>query len=82
MRPKLWLSEFCIPSDRRTRVFNVHVSHRTQGRWLSAAFHIAHRASYIAGLGWFNLEDGDNYCGLLDGQGKKKPSYRAYKRAR
>jgi hypothetical protein len=80
--PKLWLSEFCVPSDKRTRSFNVHVSRKTQGRWLADAFRIVHTRPWIAGLGWFNLQDDYNYCGLLDRNGRKKPAYRAYKRAR
>lgn len=80
--PRLWLSEFCVPSDRRTTVFNFHVSRKAQGRWLSAAFRIAHRSRYVAGIGWFKIQDDQNYCGLLDVNGRKKPAYRAYKRAR
>jgi hypothetical protein len=82
IKPKLWLSEFCVPSDKRTAAFNVHVSRKTQGRWLRDAFSIAHSRRWIAGIGWYKLEDDDNYCGLLDRSDKKKPSYRAYKRAR
>ena len=82
MAPRLWLSEYCVPSDKRTRSFNVHVSPKTQASWLSAAFRIAHTRPWIAGLGWYNLQDDYNYCGLLNAKGKKKPSYRAYKRAR
>jgi hypothetical protein len=79
--PRLWLSEFCVPSHK-TQTFNFHVSPKTQGRWLADAFRIAHTKPWIAGLGWFNLQDNQSYCGLLTERGAKKPSYRAYKRAR
>ena len=86
VKPRLWLSEFCVASDRPNDAFAFHVSRRTQARWLTDAWKIADRHRYITGFGWFNLQDGPDpdgiTCGLLDQNGKPKPSYYAYKRAR
>jgi hypothetical protein len=86
--PKLWLSEFTISSDRGNHDFNYYVSRRTQARWLTTAYRVANRTPYIAGLGWFNLMDEPPSVpfglttGLLTWDGRPKPAYRAYKRAR
>jgi hypothetical protein len=85
-RPRLWLSEFCISSDRDNRLFNFHVSRRRQARWLTAAYRIANRTPYVAGLGWFKLLDepfeNGLTTGLLTARGNRKPAYHAYRRAR
>jgi hypothetical protein len=86
--PKLWLSEFTISSDRGNHDFNYYVSRRTQARWLTTAYRVANRTPYIAGLGWFNLMDEPPSVpfglttGLLTWDGRPKPAYRAYRRAR
>jgi hypothetical protein len=86
--PKLWLSEFTISSDRGNHDFNYYVTRRTQARWLRTAYRVANRTPYIAGLGWFNLMDEPPSVpfgltnGLLTWDGKPKPAYHAYKRAR
>jgi hypothetical protein len=86
IRPRLWLSEFCVPSDRASYAFSFHVSRPTQARWLGDAFRISHNHGFIAGIGWFNLQDGEGpngvTCGLLDTNGRRKAAYAAYKRAR
>ena len=53
-----------------------------QASWLTKAFKIVRADSNIATLSYRNLkdEDGAPYRGLLDKDGKKKPSYNAYKR--
>jgi hypothetical protein len=84
--PRLWLSEFTVSATRANRAFAFHVSERAQARWLSAAFKIACRHRYIAGLGWYTLlDDADQTEGLtsgvLDSAGKPKPAYTAYRRA-
>ena len=86
-RPRLWLSEFTVQSDRSSRALRFFVSRKEQARWLTAAYRLANRAKYVAGLGWFNLEDtvGDPNgltTGLIDASGKRKPSFRAYRRVR
>lgn len=86
VRPRLWLSEFCVASDRANHGFEFHVSRRTQASWLTAAMRIARTHRYIAGFGWWNLQDQPDpdgiTCGLLDQNGAPKPSFGAYKRAR
>ena len=85
--PKLWLSEFTISSDRGNHAFNFYVSRRTQARWLTAAYRIANRSPFVAGLGWFNLLDEPPSVpdglttGLMTWDGRPKPAYYAYKRA-
>jgi hypothetical protein len=85
-RPKLWLSEFAVSSNRNNHLFNFHVSRRAQARWLAAAYRIADRTPYVAGLGWLTLFDeadrNDLTTGLLTKTGKRKPAYHAYRRAR
>ena len=84
-KPKLWLSEFCVASDRANYAFGFHVTRDEQADWLSRAFAIAHRKRYIAAMGWFNFQDeaaADGItCGLLDGLGLPKPAYLAFKLA-
>ena len=86
--PKLWLSEFTISSDRGNREFPFYVSRTDQARWLTAAYRIANRNSWIAGLGWIPLLDepaGDpqgTTTGLMTWKGKRKPAYYAYRRVR
>jgi hypothetical protein len=86
--PRLWLSEFTISSDRGNRAHREYVSRADQARWLTAAYRIARRSPWIAGLGWFNLHDdprgepGGLTTGLMTYEGKRKPAYYAYRRAR
>jgi hypothetical protein len=87
VRPRLWLSEFTVSSDRRNAAFDFYVSRREQARWLTAAYRIARRNGYVAGLGWFSLVDGEesrngHTTGLLTRRGKRKPAFYAYRRAR
>jgi hypothetical protein len=86
--PRLWLSEFTVSSDRPNRDFDFYVSRRRQAQWLAAAYRIAGRAPYVAGLGWVNLIDdpvtmpGGITYGLMTYEGLRKPAYYAYKQAR
>lgn len=86
--PKLWLSEFTVASDHPNRAFDFAVSRKAQARWVTAAYRLADRASYVAGLGWFNLYDEagrDKRAltnGLMDAKGRPKPAFAAYRRAR
>lgn len=84
--PRLWLSEWTVISGKASRIFaNFFVSAATQARWLKAAYALARRTPYVAGLGWFSLVDelasaGSANWGLLRADGTPKPAYRAYKR--
>lgn len=86
--PRLWLSEYTISSDRPNYAFDFFVSRRRQASFLSAAYRIARRAPYIAGLGWIGLLDDplsvpqNLTTGLMTYEGRRKPAYHAYRRAR
>jgi hypothetical protein len=84
--PKLWLSEFTIPSSHGSRAFNYWVSRKEQARWVSDVYRIAARTSYIAALGWYSLLDsGDGRhaitTGLMTHSLQHKPAFEAYQRA-
>lgn len=86
--PRLWISEWTVLSSRPSSIFlGFHVSLRQQARWLRAAFRIARRTPYVAGMGWFTLLDqprrlGSANWGLLHANGTPKPAFNAYKHAR
>ena len=85
-RPRLWLSEFTIVSDKRSNVFQLFLSQRQQAEWLAAAYRIADELPSIAGLGWLSLFDqppapGSANWGLLTHDGVRKPAFRAFRRA-
>lgn len=86
--PRLWLSEYTISSDRKNSDFEFFVSRREQARWVTAAYRIACRQPYVAGLGWIGLLDAPATegrgvtTGLMTYEGFQKPAYHAYKRAR
>jgi hypothetical protein len=85
-RPRLWLSEFTIQSDQRSSIFELHVTRRQQARWLTAAYRIADRLRFVAGLGWIGLVDqapgpGSSHWGLMTHDGTPKPALRAYRKA-
>jgi hypothetical protein len=83
--PKLWLSEWTIVSDRPLQLFSgFFVTRKGQAQRLRAAFGIARRTPFVAGLGWFTLldetaDEGGAGWGLLDSSGVPKPSFYAYK---
>lgn len=83
--PRLWLSEWTIVSDRPLSLFSgFFVSKREQAVRIKAAYRIASRTPYVAGLGWFTLmdqaaEDGNAGWGLLKANGAKKHSFNAFK---
>jgi hypothetical protein len=86
--PRLWISEYTISSDRGNRAFDFYVSREDQARYLTAAFGIARRSSFIHTFGWAGLLDdpasdpfGVTY-GLQTYEGERKPAYYAYRRAR
>jgi hypothetical protein len=85
-RPRLWISEFTVSSDRPNRAFNFAVSRRAQAAWLKSAFSIAGKIG-AAGMGWFNLQDEPASeplgltTGLMTYEGVRKPVYRAFRRA-
>jgi hypothetical protein len=86
--PRLWISEYTISSDRGNSSFNFYVSREDQARFLTAAYDIARRSSFIAAFGWLGLLDDPTTVphglttGLMTWEGERKPAYFAYKRAR
>src|SRR5262245_18296130 len=40
-RPRLWLSEFTVVSDKQSNIFQIFTSERQQASWLAAAYRIA-----------------------------------------
>lgn len=85
--PRLWLSEWTVISDKPSRIFlRFYVSPREQAQWLRAAYAIARRTPYVAGLGWFTLLDelpgrGSANWGLMRSDGRPKPAFAAYRNA-
>lgn len=87
--PRIWISEYTISSDRGNRAFDFFVSRKKQARSITAAYkQIDRHSGLFAGLGWFNLLDEATTVerglttGLLTYEGDRKPSFRAYQRAR
>jgi hypothetical protein len=84
---KLWLSEFTISSGHPNRAFDFAVSRQDQAKWVMAAFGLVNSYPFVAGLGWFELLDappapGALTNGLMTWNGKPKPAFYAYARAR
>lgn len=85
-RIRLFLSEFTVPTDKPDAEFNFHVTRELQAKWITDGFRVA-RQVHAYGLGWIHLYDDPPsdqgpviQGGLIDGQGKKKPGYYAFKR--
>jgi hypothetical protein len=86
--PPIWVSEFTISSDRPNRAFNFAVSRPEQAKWLAAAYKLVNSVDYVAGLGWFNLQDEVDdgsgrslTTGLMAIDGVRKPAFTAFARA-
>lgn len=87
-KPKLWLSEWTIQSDHASDVFQFYVSREAQANWVRAGYRIARTTPYVAGLGWYQLQDErgpeggvSRNWGLMTLSGERKPSFFAYRRA-
>jgi hypothetical protein len=85
----LWLSEFTVSSNHRSRAFSFSVSRKQQAAWLTAAYQLVNSVNYVAGLGWFNLVDQPplpNHQNLTNGlmtwKLAPKPAFYAYEHAR
>jgi hypothetical protein len=84
---RLFLSELVLPTDHKNREFNFWVARATQAEWLRRALRITRRWRRIYTLGYLGLYDDPPQAdglevnrGLIDRQGRRKPSYYAYKR--
>ena len=85
-KPRLFLSEYFVPTGHANFEFNYWVTERTAAHWLSAAFEIERSWHRIYTLGWRELYDEppnglgtEVNRGLLTYTGAKKPAYYAYK---
>jgi hypothetical protein len=85
--PRLFLSEWFLPTDHRNHELNFWVRRRTAADWTKAALRITRSWSRIYTLGWFSLYDDpplpshlEVNRGLLDYRGRKKPAYNVFKR--
>ena len=85
--PRLWLSEWSVLSDHPSTVFiGFYVSRQEQASWLSAGYRMVNRLPYVAGLGWYRLDDQPNVpssaaWGLMTSEGERKPSFEAFRTA-
>lgn len=85
--PKLFLSEFTLPTDHANFEFNFHVTRATQAAWLTAALKITRAWPRIYTLGYLGLYDDavrpdglESDRGLLTRHGRRKPAYTAFKK--
>jgi hypothetical protein len=87
--PRIFLSEYTLPTAEPDRSFAFHVSEATQAKWIGDAFRTVRREPGIYGLGWFFLRDETPatpgapaaHGGLLDATGRQKPGYAAFQQA-
>ncbi|MGH2955907.1 MAG: hypothetical protein ACRDL6_02805 [Solirubrobacterales bacterium] len=84
-RPKIFISEFTIPTDFQSTFLDFHTNQRTQAKWLKAALKIVRRDKRIFTLGWYELFDlpashplGPIGWGLLTTGGAPKPAYSVF----
>jgi hypothetical protein len=76
---ELFLSEWEIPTGVDNEL-NIYVTPRLQATWISDAWRIVRRSSWIYALGWVHLYDGGGSAsGLFYQDGKPKPGYYAFK---
>jgi hypothetical protein len=85
-RLRLFLSELSLPTDHPNFEFPIHLSWRTQARWLGAALRIARRYDRIYTLGYLGLYDDPPRPdglqvnrGLITLEGVKKPAYYTFR---
>jgi hypothetical protein len=83
----IFVSEFTVPTDHPNYAFNFHKSRGVQARWLRRALRISRRYRRIHTFGWYqlydqppNAEGSEVNWGLLDWQGRPKPSFSAFRR--
>lgn len=76
-------AEFTAPTDEKSYEFPYFVTRKLQATWLRSAWKIA-RTEKLYGLGWIALRDTKladgriSRIGLIDLEGRRKPSYRVY----
>jgi hypothetical protein len=85
--PPIWFSEYSVLSGHPAHFWlGFYVSDQEQAQWVSAAYQLVDSVPYVAGLGWYRLDDepeaaGSANWGLLTYPGARKPSFAAYQAA-
>lgn len=84
--PRLFLSEYFLPTDHFNHEFNFYVTREAQAQWVRDALRITREWSRIYTFGWFGLyddrarSDGREVArGLLERDGDRKPAYAAFR---
>lgn len=84
---KLFAAEYTAPTDEKSYEFPYYVTRALQASWLKAAWKIA-KSEKLYALGWFQMRDTRlsdgriSRIGLIDLEGRQKPSYRVYQKLR
>ncbi|HET9119828.1 MAG TPA: hypothetical protein VFN72_04790, partial [Solirubrobacterales bacterium] len=85
--PPIWFSEYSVLSGHAAHFWlGFYVSDQEQASWVSAAYQLADSLPYVAGLGWYRIDDepeasGSANWGLVTYSGQTKPSFAAYQAA-
>jgi hypothetical protein len=85
--PQIWFSEYSVLSGHPAHFWlGFYVSDQEQAQWVSAAYQLVNSVPYVAGLGWYRLDDepeasGSASWGLVRYTGEHKPSFAAYQAA-
>lgn len=75
---KLFLSEWAIPTCSTDDEFNYYTTPAVQAKWITDAWRIVNKSSWIYALGWIHVYDdppGGSCSGLLYNNGTPKPGY-------
>ena len=85
--PRIFISEFVLPTDKPNWQFNFYLSRTSQARWLRAALRITRRDPRVYSFGYLGLfdeaarpDDQQVRWGLLDPDGMPKPAFDAFRR--
>ena len=85
--PPIWFSEYSVLSGHPAHFWlGFYVSDQEQAQWVSAAYQLVNSVPYVAGLGWYRLDDepeaaGSANWGVQTYTGQRKPSFGAYQAA-
>jgi hypothetical protein len=80
---RFYLSEFAVPTAPDSE-FSFYTTPEVQARWITDGFKVAAKLGAY-GLGWIHLSDdapGGSTAGLLTADGKPKPGFAAFEKAR
>jgi hypothetical protein len=85
--PPIWFSEYSVLSGHAAHFWlGFYVSDQEQAQWVRAAYELVNSVPYVAGLGWYRLDDepegdGSANWGLQTYTGQRKASFGAYQAA-